>query len=176
VIALAAALDRVAGVLARCGSAVAALVLAFMMTHILVEIVLRNVFSSSTYVVDEFTGYGLGAATVLALADTLRRGEMIRVHVLLARLRDGARRVVEIVCALLTLAAVLLVTAFFATGTLRSYREGSVSTSLLEVPLWVPELIFVIGFLLLALQLVAYGARLLVDPGATIAVKDVTSE
>lgn len=169
-------LDRMAGCLGTVAMAVAAVMLAVATGHILLEILLRNVFSTSTYAVDEVVGYGVGSMTVLAMAGTLRRGEMIRVQLLLARLAPGPRRVAEIVCALLTLAPVLLLTRTFTLSALRSFREHSVSTGLLEVPLWIPEAIFAFGLGLLALQLATYALTLALDPDAPIVVADVATE
>lgn len=175
-IAAARLLDRIAAVLGAAALAVAAVMLAIATGHILLEIFLRNVFATSTYAVDEVVGYGVGAMTVLAMAATLRRGEMIRVQLVLARLPPAARRAAEIGCALVALVPVLLLTRAFGQSTLRSFREHSVSTGLLEVPLWIPEVIFTFGLGLLALQLATYALRLAIDPQATITVADVTSE
>ncbi|MEP9355487.1 TRAP transporter small permease [Xanthobacter sp. KR7-65] len=170
------ALDHIAEVLGTTALAVAAVMLAIATAHILLEIFLRNVLATSTYAVDEVVGYGVGAMTVLAMAATLRRGEMIRVQLVLARLPPAARRMAEIGCALLALVPVLLLTRAFGLSTLRSFREHTVSTGLLEVPLWIPEAVFSFGLGLLALQLATYALRLAVDPEATITVADVTSE
>lgn len=175
-IAAARLLDRVAATLGAAALAAAAVMLAVATGHILLEIFLRNVFATSTYAVDEVVGYGVGAMTVFAMAATLRRGEMIRVQLVLARLSPGARRIAEIGCALLAFIPVLLLARAFGQSTLRSFREQTVSTGLLEVPLWIPEGIFTFGLGLLALQLGAYALRLAVDPEAKITVADVTSE
>ncbi|QRG08691.1 TRAP transporter small permease [Xanthobacter dioxanivorans] len=169
-------LDRMAGLLGTVAMAAAAVILAIATGHILLEIFLRNVFATSTYAVDEVVGYGVGSMTVLAMAGTLRRGEMIRVQLVLARLSPSARRVAEIMCALVTLLPVFLLTRTFVLSTMRSFREHTVSTGLLEVPLWIPEAIFAFGLGLLALQLAAYALRLAVDPDAPIAVADVATE
>jgi len=173
---LARMLDRIAGLLGTVSAAVAAVILAAVTCHILLEILLRNLFNSSTHAVDELVGYGVGAMTILAMAHTLRRGEMIRVHILLARLSNTPRRAVEVVVALLTLIPVMLIGRAFVLSAARSWREGSVSTGLLEVPLWIPEAIFAFGLLLLAFQLVTYIACLILDASAPIFVSDVTTE
>jgi len=175
-IPLVRALDRIADGLGTVAAAAAAVILAAVSAHILLEIFLRNVFDSSTYAVDELVGFGVGAMTILAMAQTFRRGEMIRVHILLARLSEGPRRATEVICSLLALIPVALTARAFVTSTLRNLREGSVSTGLLEVPLWIPEAIFAFGLLLLAFQLVTYAARLMVESAAPIFASDVTTE
>lgn len=169
-------LDRIADALGMAAAAAAAIILALVTGHILLEILLRNVFSSSTYALDELVGYGVGAMTVLAMAQTFRRGEMIRVHLILARLPAGARRAVEVLCALLTLLPVLLAGRAFVQSAVRSWQEHAVSTGLLEVPQWIPEGIFAFGLLLLAFQLITYMARLALDASAPLFEADVTTD
>lgn len=170
------ALDRAAGWLAAVAAALSAVILAGVTAHILLEIVLRNVFSTSTYAVDELVGYGVGAMTILALAQTFRRGEMIRVQLVIARLPPAARRAVEVLCALLALVPVALAGRAFILGAERSFREHAVSTGLLEVPLWIPEAIFAAGLVLLGVQLILYAARLCIDASAPFFESDVTTD
>src|SRR5690625_270867 len=162
------ALDRAAGILGFVAAVLSAGILACVTCHIVLEIVLRNVFGTSTYAVDELVGYGVGAMSVLAMAHTLREGGMIRVQILLARLQGGPRKIVEIACALICLAPVALIANSFAATALRSWREGRVSTGYLEVPMWMPEAVFAGGLFLLALQLVTYALRLIFDRDARV--------
>src|SRR5690606_11571534 len=58
---------------------------------------------------DAYAGYCMAGAGFLALAHTLRRGEHIRVTLLLHAVHGGARRTLELVCLVI---AVLLSGAF----------------------------------------------------------------
>ena len=79
---------------------VSAALLVLMVLHILLEIVLRSFFASSTFVLDEFVGYGVAAMTFLSLGYALETDSLIRVQLLLgrsappvqARPRDPRRR------------------------------------------------------------------------------------
>lgn len=172
----AVALDRLADLTGRAAAAFAAALMVCVAAYIIYEIVLRNVFATSTYVVDEVVGYAVGAMTLLAMAHTFRSGDMIRVRILFARLPDRGRRMLEILCVLLTLLPLSLVAFYFARSALRSWTEGAVGTGLLAVPLWVPEGIFLIGLLLFVLQLIAYALRLAVDPTASLIQSDIPAE
>ena len=142
--------------LSAAAAVLSALLLVYMVGHTVLEIALRNVFSRSTFVPDEFVGYGMAAMTFLSLGHALERGQLIRVGILLGRLGPRARRAVELVCILLTLAVTLFAFWHFWGITLRQWRRGAVSHSLAEVPLWIPYAIVLVGLAVLSLQLTAY--------------------
>jgi TRAP-type C4-dicarboxylate transport system permease small subunit len=94
---------------------------------------------------DAYAGYFMAAAGFLALAHTLKRGEHIRVTLLLSALPAGPRRALELfalACAVL-LAGVL---AFYA-GRLawNSHVFNDVSTGNDATPLWIPQLGMAVG-------------------------------
>jgi len=104
--------------------------------------------------VDAYAGYMMAAAGFLALAHTLKRGEHIRVTLLLSALKGGARRGLE----LWALAAATLLAALFAWYSVRlawqSYRFHDISTSNDATPLWIPQLTMAAGTLILAVAFV----------------------
>lgn len=131
----------------------AMLCVVLMVGHILLEIVLRNVFSKSTFVLEEFVGYATAAAAFFGLAAALRDGELIRVGLVLEFLGPMMRRLVEGVCALLGLLTVSFLCWFLIRTVLRSWERGTTSTSLLETPLWFPQLLVVLGLIGFGLQM-----------------------
>ena len=149
--------------LVKLGGYLAAAILIAMVGHIILEIVLRTFFAASTFVLDEFVGYGVAAMTFLAAGHTLRSGVFIRVNILINRLapRGAIRRFVEIFCALSTLFATGLVAYFFWISASRQYTRGTVSETIAEVPLWIPEGLVLLGLGLLCLQLISYAFELL---------------
>jgi TRAP-type C4-dicarboxylate transport system permease small subunit len=103
---------------------------------------------------DAYAGYFMAAAGFLALAHTLKRGEHIRVTLLLSALPAGARRALElwaVGCA--TALAGLL--AFYA-GRLawQSRAFNDISTGNDATPLWIPQLGMAIGTLILFIAFV----------------------
>jgi len=103
---------------------------------------------------DAYAGYCMAAAGFLALAHTLKRGEHIRVTLLIERLQPRARRAVE----LWALGAGTLLALLFAwfSGRLawQSFDFNDVSTASDATPLWFPQLSMALGTLVLAIAFV----------------------
>ena len=101
--------------------------------------------------IDAYAGYLMAASGFLALAHTLKRGEHIRVTLLLAALKGGAQRAME----LWALAAATLLAALSAAYSVRlawqSYVFHDVSTSSDATPLWLPQLSMAAGTVILAI-------------------------
>jgi TRAP-type C4-dicarboxylate transport system permease small subunit len=139
---------------------VSAALLVLMVLHILLEIALRSFFATSTFVLDEFVGYGVAAMTFLTLGYALEKDALIRVQLVLTRSPPGARRGLEILGAGLTLALSLFLIGYFWRSVSRNWGRGAVSQSIAEVPLWIPEGLVLLGLVLFALQLFAHLLRL----------------
>jgi TRAP-type C4-dicarboxylate transport system permease small subunit len=118
------------------------------MVAILVVILLQ-VFGTAigVYVrgTDAYAGYAMAAASFFALAHTLKRGEHIRVGLILERAPPVLRRVMEI----WSLAAASLLSALFAYFSWDmawwSYAYNDVSSAQDRTPLWIPQLAMAIG-------------------------------
>jgi len=147
----------------RVAAAASCLVLVAMVIHILYEIVLRTFFASSTFVLDEFVGYEVAACTFLALGYSLEHGNLIRVNLLISKLHGHARRAVEIACAVATLWVTSVLIWYFWLSVARSWTRGRVSSTIAEVPLWIPEAAVLVGIVVFWLQLLAYLLRQFTD-------------
>ena len=103
---------------------------------------------------DAYAGYSMAAAGFLALAHTLKKGEHIRVTLVIGRLRGGARRALE----LLSLSAAVLLAGLFAfyAGRLvwQSHLFNDMSTSNDATPLWIPQLSMAVGTVVLFIAFV----------------------
>lgn len=157
-------LNRTAG---NAAMAVASLLLVYMVLHILVEIVLRAFFASSTYSMDEYVGYSVGAMTFLALAHTFRSGRHIRVSLLISRLSGRLAVAVEALCILFTFAITMFLTRFIWRMLERDFARGSVSPTFNETPLWIIDAAIFAGLVLFLIQLAASLVQTL-QTGATI--------
>jgi TRAP-type C4-dicarboxylate transport system permease small subunit len=113
--------------------------------------VLGRLFAFRVTGADAYAGYCMAASAFLALAYTLRRGEHIRVTLILGRLGTKARRSLEIFC---------YGVAFLLSGALswysirlvwQSWQFHDVSTGLDATPLWIPQLGMAVGTLLFCL-------------------------
>ncbi len=100
---------------------------------------------------DAYAGYLMAGSGFLALAHTLKRGEHIRVTLLLHHLSGRARRVLE----LWALGAGTLLALLFAWYSVRlawqSHLFNDISTSNDATPLWLPQLGMAFGAVVMAL-------------------------
>jgi TRAP-type C4-dicarboxylate transport system permease small subunit len=103
---------------------------------------------------DAYAGYLMAAAGFLALAHTLKKGEHIRVTLLLAHLRGGARHALE-VWSLAAAAALASLSAFYSCRLAwQSHTFNDISTSNDATPLWLPQLAMAAGTLILAVAFI----------------------
>lgn len=119
---------------------------------------------------DEFAGYAMLASAFLALASTFGRGEHIRVTLFVQRLHGTPRRLAEIWC----LALGSLLTGYLAWFTVRlcwqSWEINDLSTGLIAIPLWIPQVGMAVGAAVLfiavveQLVVVATGGPLMEEP------------
>ena len=95
--------------------------------------------------VDAYAGYMMAATGFLALAHTLKKGEHIRVTLLIGSLRGGWKRGFE-VWALFAASLLAALAAFYSCKLAwQSYIFHDISTSNDATPLWLPELTMAIG-------------------------------
>jgi len=103
---------------------------------------------------DAYAGYLMAAAGFLALAHTLKKGEHIRVTLLLSALKGPARRGLEL-WALFAASALALLSALYSCRlSWQSYTFHDISTSNDATPLWIPQLAMAAGSVILAIAFV----------------------
>jgi TRAP-type C4-dicarboxylate transport system permease small subunit len=103
---------------------------------------------------DSYAGYCMAASGFLALAHTLKRGEHIRVLLVLEHVSAGTRRSLErVALAIATLLATLF--AFYSIRlAFQSWQFNDVSTGNDATPLWIPQLAMAAGMSILAIAFV----------------------
>ncbi len=103
---------------------------------------------------DAYAGYLMAGAGFLALAHTLKKGEHIRVTLLLSSLKGKARRAMEI-WALAAASALAALSAFYS-GRLvwQSHVFNDISTGNDATRLWIPQLGMAAGTLILCIAFV----------------------
>ena len=103
---------------------------------------------------DAYAGYCMAGAGFLALAHTLKRGEHIRVTLIVERLTGTARRALM----LWTFAAGAVLAMLFAWYSTRlawqSFDFHDISTGNDATPLWIPQLTMAVGTVIFAIALV----------------------
>ena len=153
--------QRVVFTISRFAAYVAATICVLMLLHILLEIVLRSFFDTSTFALDEFVGYGMGAMAFLALGYSLETGALIRINILIRRLDGRLRWAIEMFACITTLFATAIPIVYFWLSIKRHYARGYTSGTYYDVPSWLPESFLLVGLIIFWIQLFAYTLRVL---------------
>ena len=103
---------------------------------------------------DAYAGYLMAAAGFLALAHTLKRGEHIRVTLLLSALKGRARRGLELWALFAACALAGLMAAYSVRLAWQSHTFNDISTGNDATPLWLPQLAMAAGTLILLIAFV----------------------
>ena len=102
---------------------------------------------------DAYAGYLMAGAGFLALAHTLKRGEHIRVTLLLGALKGRAKHALEL-WALAGASALAALMAYYSVRLAWQSRSfNDISTGNDATPLWLPQLAMAAGTLILVLAL-----------------------
>lgn len=102
---------------------------------------------------DDIVGWLCAASAFLALGYTFRHGELVRVGLLIDRLPAAARRRAEI--GALGLAVLVAGYIFWAAANFvyESWKFEEVAQGLIRLPIWIPQMSFVIGALIFFIAL-----------------------
>ena len=131
-------------------AALAALFMVGLLGMVLLSIASRQ-FHFHVPGTDAYAGYLMAASGFLALAHTLKRGEHIRVTLLLNFLKGGAKKAFEIwALAIATLLAVLFA-VYSCKLAWQSHEFHDISTSSDATPLWIPQIAMAVGTVILAI-------------------------
>jgi TRAP-type C4-dicarboxylate transport system permease small subunit len=103
---------------------------------------------------DDFASWCMAACAFLGLAHTFRSGEMIRVGLLVEKLTGRTRQVFEVV-ALAIGATAAVYFAWYAVDMNRtSWQFNDLAQGVVAMPLWIPQIGFSGGLVILAIALV----------------------
>ena len=103
---------------------------------------------------DAYAGYLMAAAGFLALAHTLKRGEHIRVTLLITALKGRSRRALELWALAVAVLLSLLSAGYACRLSWQSYSFHDISTASDATPLWMPQLAMAAGTVILAIAFV----------------------
>lgn len=102
---------------------------------------------------DDFASWSMAAMAFLGLAYTFKSGDMIRVGLVIDRFEGRTKQIIEITA----LSVALVFVGFFAWHAVKfvqlSYLLNDRSTGVVSVPLWIPQLGYAGGLVLLAVAL-----------------------
>ncbi|MDX6751019.1 TRAP transporter small permease [Geminicoccaceae bacterium 1502E] len=125
------------------------------------DVLLRRLLGVSTWGADELSYYALAISTSWALAFSMLDKAHIRISVLTGMLGPRLRAACDIV-ALLAMGFFALMACEAIFGLLeRSWQRGATSITTLQTPLWIPQGLFLLGFVFFALVLALLLLRVL---------------
>jgi TRAP-type C4-dicarboxylate transport system permease small subunit len=133
--------------------ALAALCLASICVLMLAQAVGRE-FGLLIRAADDITSWLCAAAAFLALGHTFRHGELVRVGLFIDLLRPAARRVAEITALTLTALFVGYMAVAVTKFVYESWKFKEVAQGLVRIPIWIPQLCFVVGVLIFLVAVV----------------------
>jgi len=103
---------------------------------------------------DAYAGYMMAGAGFFALAHTLKRGEHIRVTLLLQAMAPAARHKLELFGLAVAILLALLLAIFSVKLCWQSWQFNDISTSNDATPLWIPQIAMATGTAILCIAFV----------------------
>lgn len=142
--ALRAGLDSVYMASAIAGAVCVALICALM----IFQSVGRE-FGLNTGATNDIVSWLCAAAAFLTMAHAFKHGDFVRVTLVLEKVSPKLRRVLELVSLFIALVAVAYLAWWACRFTYQSYEFKELAQGLLPLPIWIPQLSFAFGAVLL---------------------------
>ena len=98
---------------------------------------------------DDIVAWLCAASAFLALAHTFRRGELVRVGIVIDLLPPRARRPVAVAALAITVAFVGYMVYAVVRFVYESWQFEEVAQGLIQIPIWIPQTSFVLGAIIL---------------------------
>jgi len=103
---------------------------------------------------DDFVSWCMAAMAFLGLAHTFRSGEMIRVGLLIDKLPAHIRHWFELIALAIGIGFIAFF-AFYAGQLIRdSWRFNEMSQGVIAVPLWIPQIAYALGLVILLIAFI----------------------
>jgi TRAP-type C4-dicarboxylate transport system permease small subunit len=103
---------------------------------------------------DDFAAWCMAATAFLGLAHTFRHGEMIRVGLLIDLFAGKTRRAIEIACLIVGCGFIGYFAWHAAVMNYQTWLFKDMSTGVIVVPLWIPQLGYSGGLIILLIAFV----------------------
>ena len=135
------------------GGALAATFIALIAFLMIAQSVLRE-FRVKTGAVNDVVAWFCAAAAFFAMAHAFKHGDFVRVTLLLDKVGAKTRRVMELASLAIAVVAVAYLAFSACAFTYESWEFNDVSQGLLPMPMWIPQLSFALGSLLLLIAVI----------------------
>ena len=133
--------------------ALAALCLAGIFVLMLAQAIGRE-FGLLIRAADDVTAWLCAASAFFALGHTFRHGELVRVGLFIDMLKGGPRRAAEITALGITALFVGYMAWAVTKFVYESWKFKEVAQGLVKIPIWIPQLCFVLGVLIFLVAIV----------------------
>lgn len=130
------------------GAYISSILIIFLVSLVMVEIIGRSFFDYSTMIADEYSGYAYLAIVLFGLAFTFEEGGHIRINLLTSRFGEKANRVIDIVAGLITTAVMSFVLYYCWLFMMDSYEMEMLSENVSETPLYLIQIPMPVGIAL----------------------------
>jgi TRAP-type C4-dicarboxylate transport system permease small subunit len=135
-------------------SAVLGAVCIAMICILMVAQSLGREFGFTTGAVNDIVSWLCAAAAFFTMAHAFKHGDFVRVTLVLEKLQAPARRVFEIASLLVATAAVAYLAYWACSFTYQSWQFNELAQGLLPLPIWIPQMSFALGAVLLLVAVV----------------------
>lgn len=135
------------------GGALGAVFIALIALLMIAQSVLRE-FRVNTGAVNDVVSWFCAAAAFFAMAHAFKHGDFVRVTLLLDSVGAKARRALELGSLAIGTVAVGYLAYSACAFTYESWEFNEISQGLLPLPMWIPQLSFALGSLLLLIAVV----------------------
>jgi C4-dicarboxylate transporter, DctQ subunit len=144
-------LERVAGAISYLAGAVAAFLGIVVLAITALSVFNRYVLGKPLLGIDEATGFLVVAIVMGGAAEAYRRGDHIRIDLILEQVGPRGRRLLDLWAdaSVLAFSILFLVTAWHTVVFSRQF--GAYSSGYLEMPMWIPQSTMLVGAALLCL-------------------------
>ena len=98
---------------------------------------------------DDIVAWLCAASAFLALGHTFRRGELVRIGLVVDRLTPRTRRAVALAALGITVAFVAYMAYAVVRFVFESWKFNEVAQGLIQIPIWIPQMSFALGAVVL---------------------------
>lgn len=135
------------------GGALGAFFIALIAVLMIAQSILRE-FHVNTGAVNDVVAWFCAAAAFFAMAHAFKHGDFVRVTLVLEKVNPAVRRVMEIGSLFIGSVSVAYLAFWACRFTYESWEFNDISQGLLPMPMWIPQLSFAFGSLLLLVAVV----------------------
>jgi TRAP-type C4-dicarboxylate transport system permease small subunit len=126
----------------------------FLIFVVMIGASLGRKFNISINGANDMVSWLCAGAAFFAMAHAFKHGDFVRVSLLLDAASPRIRRVLETLLLLIAAVVVSYLTWWATVYTYESYVFDDISTGMIAIPIWIPQLSFVIGSWLLLIAVI----------------------